>query len=143
MSKRQARDPQVAPVDGSEAAERAFVARVAAVLDEEVGALDGATRSRLRQARAKAMARRAQGDPWRWLRRVERQGPLGAAIAASVLALLAVPVLMDRSAGPAPGPAEVAVGPVDALEIVLNVDSLEMLEDLEFFEWLAAEPGMI
>ncbi len=97
-------------------------------LDARARDLDGATLSRLRQARAHAVAQAARPAPWRhpgWL------GALGLAGAALLAVLL----------WPTPGhlPAEASDDEV-LLEIAtLDVD-LELVEEPEFFEWLGEQP---
>jgi hypothetical protein len=138
-----------APSNDLSPRDAAFVARVAGHLERTGEQLDGATRSRLRRARAAALARRRTSRWWsRWLSPGASAVPVGVA-AALVLALM--PVLWRSGGQP---PAELVEGPVVQasavgdrrvvdLEIMLEVESLDMIEDLEFFEWLAGQPEVI
>ena len=97
-------------------------------LDERARDLDGATLSRLRQARATAMAQHASRRS-RWL----QPAWLGAAGLAAV-ALVAV-LMFPRL--PSPGGLDGLDSTGEALEIAtLDVD-LEVIEDLDFYEWLS------
>lgn len=128
--------------------DNALVRVVTQVLDEQTQGLDGPTCSRLTQARAAAMAARADqhGNPLlRWWRALVPTTALGSGMAAvslvSVLVLMPMVMLgpQNTDRGFAPVGPPIAGGPVDDLEIVLAGD-IEMLEDLEFFEWLATQP---
>ena len=104
-----------------------------ALFDSSVDGLDAATLSRLNQGRHKALEelRRPAIASWsRW------RVPLWGAPAAGVAAAAVVAVLMIN----APGGDTPAGGAVTAsdLEMLLEADSLEMLEDLEFFSLLDA-----
>ncbi len=132
--------------------DRALVSAITAALDEQTEALDGQTRSRLTQARAAAMAARArqQRNPLaRWARVLMPTTAMGSGVAALALTtlLVAAPllvfgpgVLQTRDSFDPVGPATALAGePVDELDIVLAGD-IEMLQDLEFYEWLATQP---
>ena len=96
------------------------------VFDETVARTDGATRSRLNQARNRAMAELDAPRPgWAgaWL-------PAGAATAAGlVLLVLMLGRLPDSDTALAPTVAT-------DLEILLETDDLELIEELEFYAWL-------
>ena len=101
----------------------AFNKQAKADFDETVEQLDGATLSRLNRARHAALAEMRQ--PTRqWSRWVPATGVAAAA-------LVAVIVMQNPAGFDEPLPAAVA-----DLEILLGEDSLEMLEDLEFYSWL-------
>lgn len=90
--------------------------------DQSVDRLDAATLSRLNRGRHKAIAE--AGRPSRdWVRWMPATG-------AAAVVLLAVFALN--------GPADVDViaAPASDLEILLGEESIEMLEDLEFYSWL-------
>ena len=98
--------------------------RARQLLDESVEHLDAATLSRLNQARQRALEAAAQH---------KRRGHGSWAFPASGLAaafLAAVIWWPQSTMDPAPLP------PVEDLEILVSADSLEMLEELEFFMWL-------
>jgi hypothetical protein len=123
--KRDARDP------ADEAAER-LAREAGARLRASADGLDAATRSRLNQARQRALDElrpRRRAAPWLW-----------PAAATAAVATLAVSLLLPGRLPPAvddlatPGPAVVA-----DLEILLPGEApadLEMMEDLEFYAWL-------
>lgn len=98
--------------------------RAKTLFDESVERLDAATLSRLNQGRHKALdeLRRAENTvSWgRWLP------------AAGVAAVAVVTVMVMR------GPDDVTDDPVTAsdFEMLLETDSLEMFEDLEFYTLL-------
>jgi len=98
----------------AEQAKRAF--------DESVDGLDAATLSRLNRSRHAALA--ASATPGReWLRWMPATG-----VAAAVL------LVMITLRGP--GEADVIGAPTADLDILLSEESIEMLEDLEFYSWL-------
>ena len=93
-----------------------------AAFDQTVDGLDAATLSQLNQARQQALAETRH--PHReWL----RWAPATAAVAAVVVVMTALE-----------GPTDVDVMAVPAtdLEILLSEESIEMLEELEFYAWL-------
>ena len=101
---------------------RAELAR--GLLDESVEHLDAATLSRLNQARQQALeaASRHTHAGGRWW-----------AIPASALAAAFLAAVIWW-----PGPAVDGTPalPIEDMEILVTADSLEMLEELEFFMWL-------
>lgn len=101
--------------------------------DRSVGALDAATRSRLTQARHRALEELgAGGGVWRW-----SWAPAAGAVATVALAAWLF-------VWPGHPPVEPAVQPTSLadLEIVLGDDELDMLnEDLDFYAWLESQPG--
>jgi hypothetical protein len=93
--------------------------------DQSVDGLDAATLSRLNRGRQAALAE--AGHPGRhWLRWMPATG-----VAAAVL--LAVLTLQG------PGDVDVISAPATDLEILLSEESIEMLEDLEFYSWLETQ----
>lgn len=98
------------------------------LFDSSVERIDAATLSRLNQSRHRALEElrgaRAQGQ---WLRWIPVTGVAAAAI---------VTVMVMRG----PNGVDVPLQPATAtdLEILLDEDSLEMLEELEFYSWLEA-----
>ena len=99
-----------------------LVAQAKVAFDESVDGLDAATLSRLNRGRQAALANVGRRDRhWnRWM----------PATGVAAVVLLAVFGLR--------GPAEVDViaPPGSDLEILLSEESIEMLEDLEFYSWL-------
>ena len=100
------------------------------VFDESVAALDAGTRSRLTQARHRALEARApRPDPWR------RSFLQAGAVAATLL----LAWLVVWQAPPATEPVQQTALP--DLEILLGEEDLEMLdEELEFYGWLEEQP---
>lgn len=98
------------------------------LFDDSVGRLDANTLSNLNRGRHAALAELKVGESRRlrsrWL-------PLAGVAAAAVVAVIVVrgPTGMD-----------VVIDPVTAtdFEMLLDEESLEMLEDLEFYSWLEA-----
>jgi hypothetical protein len=111
-----------------------FERRTQAVLDESTARLDGRVRSRLNQARQRALEEHAarQRSPWaRWLG-VRALVPAGA-VAAS--ALLAVMLWSGR-----PATTDAASG-LEDVEILADAEGLDLAQDgdPEFYEWAIAE----
>ena len=94
-----------------------------ALFDASVDELDGATLSTLNQGRHRALEE-AHSPRGEWLRWVPAAG-----IATAVLVAVMVTL---------PGPSDVEVMPAAMadMEILLGEDSIEMLEELEFYSWL-------
>ena len=105
-------------------AEDTFSEKAKAAFDESVDNLDGETRSRLNRGRQAALAeidtKRSAWIQW---------APAGGVAAAALLAV----VLWTGN----PAVDELASPAMAAdIEILLTEDSLEMLEDLEFYSWI-------
>jgi hypothetical protein len=93
--------------------------------DQSVDRLDAATLSRLNRGRQAALAETRQ--PVRpWLRWMPATG-----VAAAVLLALVIQQ--------GPGDVDVIAAPAADLEMLLGEESIEMLEDLEFYSWLDTE----
>jgi hypothetical protein len=90
--------------------------------DRSVDGLDAATLSRLNRGRQAALAEAGQpGRDWlRWM-------PATGAAAAVLLVMITVQ---------GPGDVDVMSAPSTDLEILLSEESIEMLEELEFYSWL-------
>jgi poly(3-hydroxybutyrate) depolymerase len=102
------------------------------LFEDSVGRLDARTRSRLNQARQQALNELNRGRTRHyWL-----TAPLGGLAAA---ALIAVVMLTGRD--PAAPAQESATLPLDDFDIVADADSLELLQDVEFYSWLAEASG--
>ena len=109
-----------------------FERRTQALLRDSVEQLDGATRSRLAQARSRALT--AQGARSRWLD-LRYLAPAGAMAAAALVTVLLV-VRQDASAPVN----DSANGALYDLELLADTDAYELTQetDLEFIEWAAA-----
>lgn len=104
-----------------------LVTKARELFDESVRGLDAETRSRLHRGRHEALAR-LQARHRQWLQWAPAVG-----VAAAVV--VAVVILDGRQ------PVEELTPPATAsdFEILLNEDSLEMLEELEFYSWIDLE----
>lgn len=118
-------DPKTTERDGD------FERRAKRMFDQSVGSIDAATRSRLTQARHRALQQLERPRT--------RAGWLWAPAGGLALAALAAVMLFERG-GPAP---EVGLqaSTLDDLEILLGDQDLEMLdEEIEFYAWLEEQP---
>ena len=116
-----------------------FAARAGALLREGADHLDAATLSRLNRARQAALAefdRRGKGPVWMRL-----GGP--AAAFASMLAALAItvalvqqPLRTDAVPGATVVHADLHAGD---MEVLLADENLDMLDDVDFFDWVEQE----
>jgi len=97
-----------------------FERKASELLSEDVEHLDAETLSRLRQARTRALGKRQRRAIWYW--------PAAGALAAGLLVL----VLYPEEPPPLPSIYEDPVQQAAA-------EDLELLEDLEFYAWLALE----
>ena len=106
-----------------------FERRASALLRDSADGLDGATRSRLTQARHAALSQLGQGSGWRsaWL-----IVPGGAAVAAVLMALL----LWNGNAALPGGSGST----LDDMELLADAEGYELSQepDLDFIEWAAA-----
>jgi hypothetical protein len=108
-----------------------FERRAKRLFDDSVSALDAATRSRLTQARYRALEERksARAASWRW-----SLIPAGTLAATALVTWLTV-------WQPPPASDNVQAAPLADLEILLGEEDLEMLdEELEFYGWLEEQP---
>ncbi len=96
--------------------------KMKAAFDESVDALDAATLSRLNRGRQAALAELSRPRR-RWSRWVPATG-----VAAALL--LSVVILQS------PRDTIAEAVSVSDMEILLGEDSIEMLEDLEFYSWI-------
>jgi hypothetical protein len=110
-----------------------FERRARALLRDSAQNLDGATRSRLAQARAAAMSQRdARRPSWFDFRYL---APVGGAMAAAMLITLLVAGRQD-----VPGVNAPAGNALYDLELLTDADAFELSQeaDLEFIEWAAS-----
>lgn len=105
-------------------ADDAFAEKAKALFDDSVASLDGATQSRLTRARHEALKELDRSRPARaqWI-------PATGVAAAAALAF----VLWNGGAPVDDIPDQATASD---MEILLTEDSLEMLEDLEFYSWI-------
>ena len=108
-----------------------FERRAKRVFDDSVAALDAATRSKLTQARYRALEQQESARDWSWRSSLV---PAGTVAATALVAFLAM-------WQPLPQNDAVQKAPLGDLEILLGEEDLEMLdEELEFYGWLEAQP---
>ena len=106
--------------------EKELTTQAKTLFDDSVERLDAATLSRLNQGRQKALQEtRVPGPAGEWARWVPAGG-LAAAAVVAVVVWQGVPV--EHSAP--------AAGTATDFEIMLSEDSLDMLEELEFYSWI-------
>jgi hypothetical protein len=107
-----------------------FERRAKRAFDDSVAALDAATRSKLTQARYRALEEQGTARDRGWRSSLL---PAGAVAATALVAWL---VLWQQ-----PGPPDVQQAQLGDLEILLGEEDLEMLdEELEFYGWLEEQP---
>jgi len=125
-----------------------FAARAGEVLQAEAEALDAVTRSRLNRARQLALAELGEnslsrGRRWNWM-------PAGGMALVSVLVAIVwlggnQPVELAPRAGLSGGAlpvSAVSIAPAAGeLEVLMVDEDFEMLQDLEFYNWLQSVPG--
>ena len=112
----------------SKSAEDLLLEDSQALFERRVEEIDAATRTKLRAARERALEELAPrprfGSAWLWV---------PAAVAAALVALVILPTV-ERDATEVEAGFE-ALAAAD-LEILLGEEELEMLAELEFYEWL-------
>ena len=118
--------------------EQQIARRARALFAASTSRLDAGTRSRLARARSEAVA--AAGSGWfsRWF------GASPALSLSSVAAALLIAVVVWQSSDRLA--AVDASGPVAVfgdLDILLEGESLELFEDLEFYAWLLEQPELL
>lgn len=109
-----------------------FEQRSRELFHDSVGRLDARTRSRLNQARQQALDELKKGS----VRRYWLAAPLGGLAAAVLIAVL----LMSGRHTSAPTQESAAL-PLDDFDIVADADHFELIQDVEFYSWLAEAEG--
>ena len=108
-----------------------FERRAKRVFDDSVAALDAATRSKLTQARHRALEEQASARDYGWRSSLV---PAGTLAATAIVAWLVV------WQAPPPTP-DVSNAALPDLEILLGEEDLQMLdEEIEFYGWLEEQP---
>ena len=113
--------------------DQAFVQKAKEVFDQSVQGLDAEARSRLNRGRHEALSHAESGvSHSQWLRWAPASGVAAAAV-------VAVVVLTGRP------PVDELTPPATAsdFEILLDQESFEMLEELEFYSWLDLEGAVV
>ena len=109
-----------------------FERRAKRAFDESVAALDAATRSKLTQARHRALEEQAAERERGWRSSLL---PAGTVAATALVAFL----IVWQATPPVLGPQETAS--LNDLEILLSEEDLKMLdEEIEFYGWLEEQP---
>jgi hypothetical protein len=107
-----------------------FERRTKALFDASVAALDAAARSRLTQARHKALEAQSESRGLKWA-----LVPAGALAAAGLVAWVVLQA--------PPATRAVQAASLNDLEILLGEEDLELLEEeLEFYGWLEEQPEL-
>ncbi|MFQ6006007.1 MAG: hypothetical protein ACE5OQ_10935 [Woeseia sp.] len=109
--------------------EQQFAAKAKELFDRSVQGLDAETQSRLNRGRHEALEQLRPGvDSMQWLRWTSAAGVAAAAVVAVMILSSRPPV--DDLAPP---------GELSDFEILMTEESLEMLEELEFYSWIDLE----
>ena len=119
--------------DRKVAGDEEFAAKTKALVDESVESRDARRLSELNQARHRALEELKRGATRApWIRMLPAGGVAAVALVAALLVL-----------GPDEAGVEIPAAPPSTaetdFELLLNEDSLEMLEDLEFYSWLTLD----
>jgi hypothetical protein len=118
--------PKNGPEQDKPEGDRRFASQAKELFDDSVERLDAATLSRLNKSRHQALAElqhtRLAGQWARWM----------PATGVAAAALVTVIILQ----GPGVEGPEPPAATVTDFEILLGEDSLEMLEELEFYSWI-------
>jgi len=109
-----------------------FEKRSKALFDDSVAGLNGNIRSRLTQARHRALAQMPSSGVGTTRRFWLPAAGIGAA------ALLAALVIAPRPGANRALPESLAAA--DDMALLLTTDELEMIEDMEFYAWLDSDP---
>ena len=107
-----------------------FSSTAGRMLRDSADELDASTAARLERGRQLALEEsgRRRAGPASWL----------PALATAAVAVLAVALWVSQEQTPAP---PVAAESAADMDLLLAADSLEMLEDLDFYTWLDSELG--
>lgn len=98
------------------------------LFEESVERLDARTRSRLNQARQRALEEIKKGSTRRYWLAV----PIGGLAAAALVAL----ILIRGGGGAGVSQLENGGSMLDDFDIVADSDNLDMIQDVEFYSWL-------
>lgn len=115
--------------------EQELAEKAGRLFDESVERLDGETRVRLAQARARAVEAAEAGRP-AWILGPSRLVPIGGVAAAALVAVLIWP----GTEAPV-GPEQAAV--VTDLDLLLEGENIDLFEELEFYAWLLEQPELL
>ncbi len=108
------------------------------LIESKSATLDGATSSKLHQARSAALEQ-AKNTQWNWM-------PLGGAVTAAALLTVILQVGPDWRntlvTEPLPQLVDAEPANIDDLELLASAVDLELLEELEFYMWLDSNEGI-
>jgi len=121
--------------DQNENREKEIAENAQRLFAESVQSVDGQTRSRLAQARAKAVEA-AVSRRRSWLPSPAALVPVGGVGAAA----LAVALIWQIPGAP---PVSIETGVLSDLDILLDGEDLDLLEDLDFYAWLLEQPELL
>jgi hypothetical protein len=113
--------------------EQEMAHRARELFADSVAGLDGQTRSRLARIRADAVEASARGRSWITPSQLLPIGGVAAAV-------LAVAVFWGNPQAPVD---PVASAALTDLDILLEGEELDLLEELEFYAWLLAQPELL
>lgn len=103
--------------------------QVRRALDDSVDNLDEVTRARLQAARKRAVENAGRRTEWlTWL----RTGP-SVALPVGAVAMVLVAIVSFQVLRP---PSTITATDAEVLEMLATVDDLDVLQDMEFYEWL-------
>lgn len=103
-------------------------------LDRTVAQLDDVTLKHLRAARERALDAARAGTGTHRLPRHRLHGPLGAAVAVTLVAAVGAWLWLSLPADSGPTP----VAALDDLELLAQQEAPDFYADLEFYRWLAS-----
>jgi len=106
--------------------EQEFVSQIREALDTSVKRLDAGTRHKIIASRKRALAKHNENSSF-----ILRWSKPAFAIAASVLIVLAIVQIQS--------PNTLEQENIEALELIVAQDTLDMYEELDFYAWLADE----
>ena len=115
---------------------RALEERTKLLFDESVSSLDPQTRSKLTQARYRALEELEGSAPAGWRPRWIPAGVLAAGV-------LVVVMLWQGQPAVSPDTPAFDVAALSDLEIILGDGDLELLQELEFYAWLDEQAEIV
>ena len=116
--------------------DRALEERTKLLFDESVSSLDPQTRSKLTQARYRALEELEGSAPAGWRPRWIPAGVLAAGV-------LVVVMLWQGQPAVSPDTPAFDVAALSDLEIILGDGDLELLQELEFYAWLDEQAEIV
>ncbi|MDG2175553.1 MAG: hypothetical protein P8M72_05425 [Gammaproteobacteria bacterium] len=112
-----------------EEAEKSFLNNISEELDRSCDGLDGHTQSRLNSIRHSALEH-GRKSPGRTL-----LAPFGGLVTACVLVLVVGMLYQGQPQTPSQAVPD-SISPMEDLDILTSAESLELFENLEFYQWL-------